>query len=372
MGYEQEIRVLREKIDSIDAQIVPLFEARMHASDEIAELKRRFGQPVFDAGRENAVITRALSRLEDGTNDEVARRFFRALMDLSKQRQHTHFETPEDTNEQSAATIGYLGLPGSFSHIAACEAFGEDAPLKRYDTFEAMFEGLRTGALGRAILPAENTETGSITAVVDLLARYGYFIVAERLLRVSQSLLGLPGTKLEDIEMVCSHPEPIAQCSRFLALHPKIAAYPALSTAQAASSVAELGNKAMGCIASAMAAKIYGLEVLAENIQNSEGNSTRFVVVARKPLLTPVCDKTSIVFKLDHRPDSLFELLRLFSGINILKLESRPLAGRPFEYLFHLDFEGSADEKQVKQVLDDAKAHAAELVWLGSYPRMTL
>ncbi len=372
MGYEKELRVLRDKIDSIDARLVPLFEARMQVSDEIADVKQRYGRPVFDADRENNVMERALSHLTDSSSDAEARRFFRALMDLSKQRQGTHFEKLDDIAADETPAIGHLGLKGSFSHIAALEAFGTDAPLKSFDTFEAMFEALRIGEIGRAILPAENTETGSITAVVDLLARYGYFIIAERLLKVSHSLLGLPGAGLEQIREVYSHPEPIVQCSRFLLSHPGIVSHPALSTAQAASQVAQMGNKTVGCIASSLAAQIYGLEVLSENIQNSSGNSTRFVVVARKPKMTGACDKTSIVFKLDHRPGSLFELLHLFSNINILKLESRPLAGRPFEYLFHLDFEGSTDDEKISQVLAEAKKHAAELVWLGSYPRMTL
>lgn len=372
MGYEEDIRALREKIDSIDSQLVPLFESRMRTSDDIAAVKKQYGMPVFDAGRENAVISRALSRLEDGTNGDVARRFFRALMDLSKQRQHTHYEPTEDVDSEESQVIGFLGLRGSFSHIAACEAFGEDASLKNYDAFEDMFEALRRGEIGRAILPAENTETGSITAVVDLLAKYGYFIVAERLLKVEHSLLGLPDAKLEDIEMVCSHPEPIAQCSRFLHTHPLISAYPALSTAQAAMSVSELKNKTVGCIASLQAAKEYGLKVLAENIQNSQGNSTRFVVVARKPVFNATCDKTSIVFKVDHRPGSLCHMLETFTGINILKLESRPLKDRPFEYLFHLDFEGSAEDDRIKHVLEEAKKCATDVIWLGSYPRMSL
>ncbi|MFA5675616.1 MAG: prephenate dehydratase domain-containing protein [Christensenellales bacterium] len=372
MGYEEEIAGIRAKIDSIDAQIVPLFEARMRSADEVAEIKKRYGQSVFDAGRENAVISRALSRLQDAANDDATRRFFKALMDLSKQRQHTHLPYPIDTDSDAPPAIGYLGLRGSFSHIAACEAFGEQSPLISCDTFESIFEALRNKDIGRAILPAENTETGSITAVVDLLARYGYYITAERLLKVSQSLLGIKGAKLEQIEMACSHPEPIAQCSRFLSAHPHISAYPALSTAQAASSVAKLGSKTVGCIASAKAAKIYGLEILADNIQNTKSNSTRFIIVARKPALTAACDKTSVIFKLDHKPGALLELLRLFCDINILKLESRPLAGRPFEYLFHLDFEGSIENKHIAQVIEQAKKQAAELVWLGSYPRMTL
>lgn len=371
MGYEQDVRALRDKIDDIDAQLVPLFESRMRASDGIAAVKQRYGMPVFDAGRENAVIDRALSRLADAGNGEALRRFFRALMDLSKQRQHAHI-TPADPPAGDASATGFLGLRGSFSHIAAREAFGGGAPLKSYDTFEDMFEALRRGEIGRAILPAENTETGSITAVVDLLARYGYFIVAERLLKVAHSLLGLPDATLAGIERVFSHPEPIAQCSAFLREHPRIGAYPALSTAQAAMSVAAQTDAAVGCIASMQAAKEYGLKVLAENIQNSQGNSTRFVVVARQPVLTPACDKTSIVFKVEHRPGSLCDMLRLFSGINILKLESRPLRDRPFEYLFHLDFEGSAQDDRVKRVLEDAKNSAADLVWLGSYPRMAL
>ena len=138
--------------------------------------------------------------------------------------------------------------------------------------------------------------------------------------------------------------------------------------------VAETGDKTVACIASAQAASIYGLEVLAEGIQNSSGNRTRFVVIARQPQLSPACDKTSILFKVEHRPGSLCEALRLFSdaGVNVLKLESRPLKDRPFEYLFHLDFEGSIEEERVARVIEAARAATAELVWLGSYPRQTV
>jgi len=372
MGYEEDIKRLRDEIDGIDAQLVPLFEARMAAAEAVAEVKSRYGMPVFDAERENAVIGRALERLRDAKNGEAARRFFRALMDLSKQRQHTQIRQTGNAPAGDGMPVGYLGLKGSFSHIAAVETFGEGAPLQSYDTFEDMFEALRRGEIGRAILPAENTETGSITAVIDLLAKYGYFIVAEKLLKVEHSLLGLPDAELADIRTVCSHPEPIMQCSRFLHAHPAIAAFPALSTAQAAMSVAEKKDKTLGCIASERCAKEYGLKVIEANIQNSQGNATRFVVAAKSPVLSPACDKTSIVFKVEHRPGSLCEMLKLFTGINILKLESRPLKDRPFEYLFHLDFEGSAEDENVARVLRQAEKCAADLIWLGSYPRMTL
>jgi chorismate mutase/prephenate dehydratase len=328
--------------------------------------------PVFDAAREDAVIARAAARLADPANAEALRRFYRALMDISKQRQHERI-APAAKAEDGGGAAGYLGLPGSFSHIAALSAFGAEN-LRGYDTFEAMFIALQQGEIARAILPAENTDTGSITAVADLLAKYGFYIVAERLLAVTQSLLGVPGATVEGVREVYTHPEPIQQCSRYLAEHPAMRAIPALSTSQAAMKVKELADPAVASIGSAQAASIYGLIVLAEGIQNSSGNRTRFVVIERQPCLTPACDKTSIIFKVEHKPGSLCEVLRLFSdaGINVLKLESRPLKECPFEYLFHLDFEGSAEDARVAGVLEAVRGVTAELVWLGSYPRQTV
>lgn len=372
MGYEQELAPLRVRIDDIDAQLAPLFEARMKVSGEIAAIKQRYGKPVFDAAREDAVIVRAISRLAYPDNAEAARRFYRALMDLSKERQRERI-APQDPADTAEGPVGFLGLPGSFSHIAAMDAFGTEG-LRGYDTFEAIFIALQRGEIGRAIVPAENTDTGSITAVADLLSKYGFYIIAEHLLPVTQSLLGIPGATVAGIRTVYTHPEPIMQCSRFLTEHAYMHACPALSTSQAAVKVAEAGDPAIACIASAQAAPIYNLAVLAEGIQNSSGNCTRFVVIARQPALSPLCDKTSIIFKVEHKPGSLCEVLKLFSdaGVNVLKLESRPLKDRPFEYLFHLDFEGSIEDKCVAPVIEAARNATAELVWLGSYPRRTL
>ncbi len=372
MGYTEELAPLRARIDEIDGQLVPLFEARMAVSSEVARVKERHDMPVFDAAREDAVIARAQARLADPANAEALRRFYRALMDISKQRQHERI-APAPAAKAEGGDTGFLGLPGSFSHIAALDAFGGEG-LRGYDTFEAIFVALREGEISRAILPAENTDTGAITAVADLLARYGFYIVAEQLLSVTQSLLGIPGAAAEDIREVYTHPEPIQQCSRYLAAHPGMRAIPALSTSQAAMKVAELGDITVACIASARAASLYGLAVLEEGIQNSSGNRTRFVIIERQPRLTPACDKTSVIFKVEHRPGSLCDVLRIFSdaGVNVLKLESRPLRECPFEYLFHLDFEGSVEEERIARVLQTARRAAAELVWLGSYPRRTV
>jgi chorismate mutase/prephenate dehydratase len=367
MGYDEEISVLRARIDDIDTKMTALFEQRMDTVAEVAKVKSTYGKEILDGAREQSVLERAVSRLSNKSYSEQTKAFFRSIMDISKQAEAKHM-APDASPE--AGRVGYLGIPGSFSHTAAEEAYGEHE-LVSYDTFGAIFEGLKNDEISLAMLPAENTETGSITAVVDLLAKYGYYIVAEKLLKVQQSLLGVNGAKLGDIRVIYSHPEPFGQCSAFLAAHPGIETRPSLSTAQAASTVAQAGDSSIACIASSKAVQIYGLEVLSENIQNSDSNCTRFAVVAKQPCKSDACDKTSIVFMVEHKPGSLCEILTILQngGVNILKLESRPIKGKPFEYMFHLDFEGSIYDKGVAATIENVKAAAADYIYLGSYKR---
>lgn len=369
MGYDEEISALRAHIDDIDAKMTALFEQRMDAVTEVAGVKRSYGKEILDDAREQAVMERALGRLNNKGYGEQAKAFFRSLMDISKMAEAKAI-APQPSPAAAAGRVGYLGIPGSFSHTAAEEAYGE-YELLSFNTFGAIFEGLKAGDISLAMLPAENTETGSITAVVDLLAKYGFYIVAEKLLKVRHSLLGVKGAKLGEIKMLYSHPEPFGQCSSFLAAHPGIETRPSLSTAQAASAVAQAGDKSAACIASSKAADIYGLEVLAGDIQNSDSNCTRFVAVAKQPCESAACDKTSIVFMVEHKPGSLCEILSILQrgGVNILKLESRPIKDKPFEYMFHLDFEGSVYDKSIAATIDDVKAAAADYICLGSYKR---
>jgi len=375
VGYKDEIEVLREKINDIDETLVKLFAQRMHAVSEVADVKQKYGEAVYDASRESIVIQRALAHLEDDSAHEETRRFFHAVMDISKKRQQTFMDETHAGEDYFAdkegARVGYLGIPGSYSHIAALQATKGTAFLRNYSSFPAIFEGVKAGEIDYAMLPAENTETGSITAVVDLLAKYGYYIVGEKMLPVEHSLLALPGTQIDEIERIYTHPEVISQCSGFLAENPHIAAYPSLSTAQAAVTVRERADKTVACIASSQAAGIYGLAALREGIQNNKGNCTRFVVISRRPYLSPACNKTSVVLMLSHKPGSLYEMLGVFAdgGVNILKLESRPLKSRPFEYLFHIDFEGSIEDEQVNKTIDKVKHEAAGYTYLGCYPR---
>ena len=377
MGYNEEIGALREQINSINEKMVNLFSDRMAVSEAIAAVKQKYGKDVFDRQREDVVMANALESLKNQNYRNETMGFFRALMDLSKKYQQKTLKPPQaqplSFTDKQDASVGYLGIPGSFSHIAATEAFGGNK-LSHYDTFENIFESMKQGDIDYAILPAENTETGSITAVVDLLAKYGYYIVAEKLLKVAHSLLGIKGAAIGDIKKVYSHPEPLMQCRAFLTAHPDMETHPSLSTAQAAKMAAELNDKSVACIASEKAAAIYGLAAIETNIQNNDNNCTRFVIVAKQPYKGDNCNKTSVVLMLEHKPGSLCDMLKVFhdGGVNILKLESRPLKDRPFEYLFHLDFEGSIYDPQIADTIERVRQKAAGYTYLGCYPKERL
>ncbi len=370
MGYDEQISVLRVKVNEIDDKLVELFEKRMKVIDDIAILKKQHGKDVLDAKREDRVIEKAVSRLKDKNLSDATSEFFAALMDISRktQRQAMQFEKPSNVkfSEVKNAKVAYLGIKGSYSYIAAEQSFEKSAQLMNYPSFEEILEALKDNEVDYALLPAENTQTGSVTPAIDALARYGYYIVGEKLLPVSHNMLGIKGAKLSDIKKVYSHPQAISQCSEFL--DEKYEAYPSLSSAHAAKSVAEQGDKGIGAIASAASGDIYGLDILKRDLQNEDTNCTRFVIVSKRPYKGKNCDKTSIVIQLMHKPRSLYEMLSVFSNVNILKLESRPIKDRQFEYQFHIDFEGSIYEKDISEMIERIKKKAAGYTYLGCYP----
>ncbi|MBT3318752.1 MAG: bifunctional chorismate mutase/prephenate dehydratase [Clostridia bacterium] len=371
MGYDEQIKVLRERISDVDSQLVSLYEQRMKTIDDVAKLKQQFGKDVLDAKREDDVISRATSQLVDKNLSQATKEFFRAIMDISKKNQRKLLMDASPVKSRFAeiknARVGYLGILGSYSHIATSESFDDSAVLKNYQSFDAILEGLKNDEVDYAMLPTENTQTGSVASAIDALARYGYYIVGEKMLPVAHCLLGVPGAKIEDIKKVYSHPQPIAQCSEFLG--DKYEAYSSLSSAHAAKTVADMQEKSTACIASKHAGKIYGLQVLAHDIQNEDTNTTRFVVVAKQPYKGDDCSKTSIVIMLLHKPRALYEMLEVFSNVNILKLESRPIKDRQFEYQFHIDFEGCIYERDIAEMIERVKQQSAGYTYLGCYPK---
>lgn len=270
--------------------------------------------------------------------------------------------------------VAYLGPPGTFSEeaVSRCE-LARDAEPAPYPSFADAYEALLAGAVDLALLPVENSIEGSVGTVLDLLVhRPGPLVRRELYLPVRQHLLARPGTRLEDVTRVLSHPQPLGQCARFLrATLPRARLEPTHSTADAARQVAE-GAPGAAAIGARAAAALYGLALLAEDVQDSDDNVTRFVLLAATDEAPTGRDRTSIAFTLDRdRPGGLHEVLGEFArrGINLSKIESRPTKRVMGHYVFFVDFEGHRADPPGAEALAGVRAHVAELRLLGSYPR---
>jgi chorismate mutase / prephenate dehydratase len=265
---------------------------------------------------------------------------------------------------------GYQGVQGSFSHQALEEYFaGVPTVEMNYVHFEDVVVAVKHHEIKYGVLPIENSSTGGITEVYDLIRRYDCHIVGEKSLKVDQNLLALPGTKLEDIRKVYSHPQGFEQSRAFFRKHPSLEFVPFFNTARSAKMVAESGDKTKAAIASKQAAKLYGLTVLAEHINYNNANTTRFIVVADEPEHRPDANKITVVIATKHEPGSLYKVLGHFydCGLNMTNLESRPIDGRSWEYFFHIDLTGNLDDPKVRQGLQEIAEHSAYCKILGNY-----
>lgn len=267
----------------------------------------------------------------------------------------------------------YSGVPGSYAEEAAMQFFGETARLTTASSFGDACAKLAAGEADRAVLPIENSTTGAISAVYDLLSRCGFSIVGEEYVLVSHCLLAKPGTAFAEIREVVSHEQGISQSAEFLAEHPEWRCRPVYNTAAAAKMVAEGEDRSIAAIASRRAGERYGLEVLAARLNRREANYTRFVVVARDPLFAPGSNKISILFTLPHTVGSLCRVLRLFeeAGMNLVKIESRPMPERNWEYLFFLDFV-TAGQTRWHELLGRVEKATQTFRFLGFYPHRAL
>lgn len=265
--------------------------------------------------------------------------------------------------------VGYQGEPGAFSEEAVEKLF-PGAEALPYPALRPIFDDVATGALSHGVVPLENSQAGSVNEAYDLLARGAVTIVGEVVVRVDHALLALPGTRLEDVRRVSSHPQALDQCQEFLASL-AVEVQPVYDTAGAAKRIAEEGRKGEAAIASERAARMYGLAVLATRVQTYPDNRTRFAAIAADPTPLGRPDKTSIIFGVRDQPGALYRALRPFAqrALNLSKLESRPLGERPFEYRFYLDIEAPAEDVDVRDALAELEEVASFVQVIGSYPR---
>ena len=267
-------------------------------------------------------------------------------------------------------TVAYQGEPGAFSEEAARRFFGGRANVLPKESFKDVFEYATKHSSGYAIVPIENSVFGSVHQNYDLLLRHPLHIVGEIKLRIQLHLMALPGVALKDVRSVYSHSQALGQCDEFLRSMKRANVVAYYDTAGSAKMIREQGRKDAAAIASVRAARTYDLSILRRNIESNHHNFTRFIVLSRKPDRARKMEKTSIVFAAKNVPGSLFKALAVFAlrEINMLKIESRPHVGKPWEYLFYLDIEGSPRQPQVRQALKHLDELTTFVRVLGAYP----
>ena len=373
---------VRNEINAIDDELVKLFVRRMDASERMAEVKRGTSAPVQDPARERSILAKVADAVGPGLENE-ARLMFTTLMSISRGRQRAELagesmfakEIEEATAATSAtfpssASVACPGVEGAYSQQAACRLVNFPTILY-FKGFDDVFSAVEKGMCDYGVLPIENSAVGSVTAVYDLMAKHNFKIVRAVKLRIRHVLLAPRGTKLEDVKEISSHPHAIAQCSEFLHGLPGIRAVPATNTAAAAASIAASGRKDVAVIAARECAELYGLEVVKEDISNTASNYTRFICISKRTEIYPDAGKFSVMMSLNHRPGALTDVLVKFAaaGVNLTKLESRPVPGSDFEFRFIFDFEATPRDPRVVKMLSgfSTDPEIEHFTFLGAY-----
>ena len=375
-----DLQECRAKIDEIDRELVRLFADRMNIVLDVAAYKKANGLPILDAARERALLSKVAS-LSGEELETYTRVLFSTIMSLSRSYQARQLipetelsarltaaveETPRLFPEK--AVVACQGVEGAYSQVA-CEKLFAAPEIVFVNSFDAVFKAVDAGLCRYGILPLENNTAGSVNQVYELMSKYSFRIVRAARVRVSHCLLALPGATLDGIREVYSHEQAIGQCSRFFAEHKNLRAVPYANTAAAAKAVADAGRRDIAALASDNCAALYGLRALSSDMQDSGGNYTRFICISKKLEVYPGADKTSVRLTLPNRPGSLYAALARVAalGINIIKLESRPIPGRDFAFQFFLDFDASVYSPALLTLLKELEAECETFEYLGSY-----
>jgi chorismate mutase/prephenate dehydratase len=374
---------MRGAIDEIDNQIVHLFERRMAVTEQVGRYKQARNMAVLDAGREKEVLAGKAALVQDMKMKTGVTLLYETIMGISRRQQREIVregaEEPNFARFQAAyeqlrqpvenPRVVYQGEPGAYSEEAARNFFGPQVEAKGLRQFEDVFLAIQSGQADYGVLPIENNSTGAIRQVYDLLSQYEFYLVGETTVRVEHCLMAPKGATLDTITHVYSHEQGLFQSEPFLNEHPTWIKTPLEDTAGSAKYVAQTGDITKAAICSARSAEIYGLEILAHGVNYSSINTTRFVVVSPCMELRPGADKISTIVTTPHESGCLHEILTIFAvnGLNMVKLESRPIQGHSWEYMFFLEFTGNLAAPEMDGVLHELAQTAGELRVLGNF-----
>jgi chorismate mutase/prephenate dehydratase len=376
-----ELNELRSQIDDIDRQLVDLFIKRMAVSASVAEYKIQNGLPVLDASRERALLAK-VSDLAGEEFEAYTRTLYNSILDLSRSYQHKKMGASSAFCEEIAraventpklfperAAVACQGVEGAYSQIAAERLF-KSPDIVFFSSWEKVFSAIEAGLCRYGVIPIENSTAGSVKKVYDLMVEHKFKIVRTVRIKIDHNLLAKKGTKLSDVKEIYSHEQAISQCAGFLAtLGKDVKVIPVENTAKAAEMVARSERCDVASLSSRSCATLYGLENIAPSVQDNGNNHTRFICIAKDTEIYPGADRTSLMLVAPHRPGSLYRILSRFNalGINLLKLESRPIPDRDFEFMFYFDIEAPVYSESLFQLLGELEAECEEFAYLGSY-----
>lgn len=370
---------IRDEIDVIDKEIERLYEERMKLCENVAEYKIANGKAVLDTQREKEKIDKIKSLANGEFNKKGAEELFKQIMAISRKLQYQilakhdmlsriEFEEVAEI-EKKGAKVVYQGVEGAYAYEAMIEYFGEDVDNYNVPTWKDAMEEVKCGNADYAVIPIENSTAGSVTQVYDLLANYDNYIVGEVDITIKHQLLGVKGAKLEDIKTIYSHPQALMQCDRFLDENRQFKTVSLQNTAVSAKKVKDDNDFTQAAIAGKTAARLHGLEILKADINDNDKNTTRFIVLSKKNIYAKSANKVSICFELAHETGSLYNILShfIYNGVNMSRIESRPVEDKNWEYKFIIDVEGNLSEASIQNALRSIKEESINFKVLGNY-----
>lgn len=368
---------IRKEIDEVDKKLLELFEHRMDLALQVAEYKKNNGLPVYDPIREEEKLNNLKNSVINKENTDAVIELFSQIMAISRRAQYSALNYTDDLGFTAVdkfeagkdTKIAYYGESGSYTEQAMLEYFkglGSGIPM---GTFEEVMNALKKDEADYGVLPIENSSTGTLSDIYDLLAEYDNYIIGEHVVPIDHNLWGLPQADFSDIKRVYSHRQGFLQCSDFLKQYPYLELVEGGSTSASAKKISMDNDITQAAIASRRAGETYGLKLLKASIHNEDHNQTRFIIISNKRRYIKEAKCISICFTLPHKSGALYHMLSHFihNNINLTRIESRPIKGKAFRYRFFTDFEGSLNDTGVKNALYSIRKEALEMKILGSY-----